>query len=170
LPWKVPPRRSTWSPPYVAPSSRRRRGGDPAIPYVGGIPIGDGVAEADYIGALIGQPLKVVKAELSNLLVPASAEIVLFLLDDDFEPANEADPMWALATRVHPVDRTVRFEDGPVLPLLTCYTKDERHAARATKVVYEALLPAQAERESLSDFAHAYPSAVRAKVPARHQH
>ena len=53
------------------------QGGDPAIPYVGGIPIGDGVAEADYIGALIGEPLAVVKAELSDLLVPASAEIVI---------------------------------------------------------------------------------------------
>ncbi|MEH0572993.1 hypothetical protein QBA54_00320 [Streptomyces sp. B21-108] len=93
----------------------------------------------------------------------------MFLLDDDVHPANEADLMWAPATRVHPVDRTVRFEDGPVLQLLTCYTKEERHAARATKVVHDALLPAPAEREALSDFAHTYPAAVRAKVLARHQ-
>ncbi|MEH0553659.1 UbiD family decarboxylase [Streptomyces sp. B21-101] len=280
------------------------QGGDPAIPYVGGIPIGDGVAEADYIGALIGEPLAVVKAELSDLLVPASAEIVIeghlsvertgvegpfgefagyipsgtslqpvysveaityrddpiwplvaegkptddfhtvtglgvaagtldviraaglpvttawsslssashwlvvsvpgdwrdhlpgvtseefarrvgeaihstkygaalpqvFLLDDDVDPANDAELMWALGTRVHPVDRTVRFEDGPILSLLTCYTKEERRAGRATKVVHDALLPAPDERESLSDFAHAYPSTVRAKVLARHQH
>ncbi|MEU3788078.1 hypothetical protein [Streptomyces sp900129855] len=92
----------------------------------------------------------------------------VFLLDD-VDPANEADLMWALATRVHPVDRTVRFEDGPILPLLTCYTKEERHAARATKVVHEALLPVQTECEALSDFAHTYPSTVRAKVLARHQ-
>ncbi|MDH6484215.1 hypothetical protein [Streptomyces sp. SAI-127] len=64
----------------------------------------------------------------------------------------------------------MRFEDGPILSLLTCYTKEERKAGRATKVVHDALLPAPAEREALSDFAHAYPSAVRAKVLARHQH
>ncbi|MFI1303146.1 UbiD family decarboxylase [Streptomyces sioyaensis] len=278
------------------------QGGDPAIPYVGGIPIGDGVNEADYIGALTGQPLKVVKAELSDLLVPASAEIVIeghlsversgvegpfgeyagyipsetsrqpvysveaityrddpiwplvaegkptddfhtvtgvgmaagalaviraaglpattawsplssashwlvvtvpgdwrdrlpgvgpeefarrigdavystkygnclpkvFVLDDDVEPENEADLIWALATRVHPVDRTVHFEDGPILPLLTCYSPEERHATRATKVVREALLPAPDRRDPLSDFTHAYPAAVRAKVLARH--
>ncbi|MEU5541357.1 hypothetical protein AB0G85_03005 [Streptomyces sioyaensis] len=44
----------------------------------------------------------------------------MFVLDDDVEPENEADLIWALATRVHPVDRTVHFEDGPILQLLTC--------------------------------------------------
>jgi len=75
---------------------------------------------------------------------------------------------WALATRVHPVDRAVHFEDGPILPLLTCYSPEERHATRATKVVREALLPAPDRRDPLSDFTHAYPAAVRAKVLARH--
>ncbi|WP_189297939.1 UbiD family decarboxylase [Streptomyces albospinus] len=278
------------------------QGGDPAIPYVGGIPIGDGVAEAAYVGALIGRPLEVVEAELSDLMVPAGAEIVIeghlsvqrdglegpfgefagyvpretslqpvysveaithrdapiwplvaegrpvddfhtvtgigeaagaldaireaglpaasawaplscashwlvvtapgnwrellpgvgeeqyarrvgeavfatrfgsclpqvFLLDDDFDPTDDADLLWALATRVHPDGRVVRFEDGPVLPLLTCYTAQERHAARATKVVHEALLPAPGERERQSTFADAYPVEVRAKVLARY--
>ncbi|MFD8000389.1 UbiD family decarboxylase [Streptomyces mirabilis] len=278
------------------------QGGDPAIPFVGGIPIGDGVNEADYIGALTGMPLKVVKAELSDLMVPASAEIVIeghlsverhgvegpfgefagymptetslqpvysveaityrndpiwplvaegkpadefhtvtgvgmaaealdiiraaglpatsawvplstashwlavtvpadwretlpgvtpeelarrvgeavytarlgaaipqvFLLDDDIDPSDESDLLWALGTRVHPVDRKVVFE-GPILSLLTCYTPEERHAGRATRVVHEALLPAPGERDARSDFAEAYPAEVRARVLAHHR-
>lgn len=274
------------------------QGGDPAIPFIGGVPLPDNVNEADYIGALIDEPLKVVKAELSDLLVPADAEIVIeghlsversgvegpfgeyagyiptetslqpvygveaityrddpiwpivaegtpvdechtsqtigmavgavaalraaglpvttvwgsmysaghwyavtvpadwrdqlpgstpeefarrvgetlystkfghclpqvFLLDDDIDPADEHVLTWALATRVHPVDRKVCFEGGPILPLLACYTEEERHAAQGTKVVHEALLPAPGERQVTSNFEHAYPADVRAKV------
>lgn len=48
----------------------------PAANFVAGLPIPEGVSEAAFVGALVGQPLDLVKCELSNLLVPASSEIV----------------------------------------------------------------------------------------------
>lgn len=53
------------------------QGGDPAIPYVGGIPLPDGTDEAGYVGALCGEPVEVVRCETVELDVPASAEIVI---------------------------------------------------------------------------------------------
>jgi 4-hydroxy-3-polyprenylbenzoate decarboxylase len=53
------------------------QGGDPAIPFVGGIPLAAGTDEAGYIGALYGEPVEVVKFEAVDLEVPASAEIVI---------------------------------------------------------------------------------------------
>lgn len=49
----------------------------PASILVSSMPIPDGVSEADYIGALIGEPLKVTKAETVDLEVPRDCEIVL---------------------------------------------------------------------------------------------
>ncbi|MFH8387093.1 UbiD family decarboxylase domain-containing protein [Kitasatospora sp. NPDC018058] len=53
------------------------QGGDPAIPFVGGIPIPDHVDEAGFVGALYGEPIEVVTCELSDLNVPARAETVI---------------------------------------------------------------------------------------------
>jgi len=53
------------------------QGGDPAIPFVGGIPLPEGVDEAGYIGALTGRPVDVVRCETSDLMVPATAEVVI---------------------------------------------------------------------------------------------
>lgn len=49
----------------------------PAIPFVSAMPLADGVNEADFIGAYLGQPLEVVDCETVGLQVPATAEIVL---------------------------------------------------------------------------------------------
>lgn len=48
----------------------------PAAILVSSMPIPDGVSEADYIGGVIGEPLLVVKSELSDLEVPADSEMV----------------------------------------------------------------------------------------------
>ncbi len=66
--------------------------------------------------------------------------------------------VWALSTRCHPEEfRIVRH--GEVLPLLTCYTAEEQHAQHGAKVVYDCLLPADAERRS--SFRHIYPAEVQ---------
>lgn len=52
-------------------------GHDPVIPFVAGMPIRDGVNEADFIGGYLGKPLEVVKCETVDLDVPASSEIVI---------------------------------------------------------------------------------------------
>jgi UbiD family decarboxylase len=52
-------------------------GVEPGLPYVGGMPIPEGVDEAAYLGAYFGEPLEVVNGETVDLPVPASAEIVI---------------------------------------------------------------------------------------------
>jgi UbiD family decarboxylase len=52
-------------------------GHDPVIPFVAGMPIRDGINEADFIGGYLGKPLEVVKCETVDLDVPASSEIVI---------------------------------------------------------------------------------------------
>lgn len=268
------------------------QGGDPALPFISGMPLPDEVDEPGYLGALFGEPMEVVKAETVDLWVPASAEVVVeghmsvqrdadegpmgeyagyapaettrqptytieaithrdrpiwptvvegepvdefhtatgltmaaevhallrqaglpvatawspfesashlmvvsvesdwrdrlpgvsrgeltqrisdtidgfrsqhliprtFVLDNDVEPSNVAELVWALSTRCHPEEfRIVRH--GEVLPLLTCYTAEEQHAQHGAKVVYDCLLPADAERRS--SFRHIYPAEVQ---------
>ena len=52
-------------------------GVEPVIPFVGGMPLPDGVDEADFIGAYLGEPIDVVRCETVDLEVPATAEIVI---------------------------------------------------------------------------------------------
>ena len=53
------------------------QGGDPALPFVSGMPLPDDVDEPGFLGGLFGEPIEVVKAETVDLWVPASAEIVI---------------------------------------------------------------------------------------------
>jgi UbiD family decarboxylase len=48
----------------------------PAAAVAAAMPISDGISEAAYVGALTGEPLKLVKCDTNNLYVPANAEIV----------------------------------------------------------------------------------------------
>lgn len=52
-------------------------GGQPATSHVAGMPIPVGVSEVDYAGALVKEPIQLVKCITSDLLVPASAEYVI---------------------------------------------------------------------------------------------
>jgi UbiD family decarboxylase len=52
-------------------------GVEPFIPYVGGMPLPANVDESGYVGAYFGEPTEVVRCETIDLLVPASAEIVI---------------------------------------------------------------------------------------------
>ncbi|KAK7227800.1 hypothetical protein V2G26_015803 [Clonostachys chloroleuca] len=57
----------------------------PAVSLAAACPIPEGVSEGEYVGALVGEPLELVKCELSDLLVPANSEIVFegtFSLED----------------------------------------------------------------------------------------
>lgn len=52
-------------------------GTEPGLPYVGGMPIPENMEEAAFLGAYFGEAIEVVKAETSDILVPASAEIIV---------------------------------------------------------------------------------------------
>jgi 4-hydroxy-3-polyprenylbenzoate decarboxylase len=52
-------------------------GVEPGLPYVGGMPLPDGEDESAFLGGYFGEPLDLVPAETVDLLVPATAEIVI---------------------------------------------------------------------------------------------
>ncbi|HEU5026260.1 MAG TPA: UbiD family decarboxylase [Spirillospora sp.] len=52
-------------------------GVEPGLPFVGGMPIPEGADESHYLGALFGEGIEVVPAETVDLLVPATAEMVI---------------------------------------------------------------------------------------------
>lgn len=89
-----------------------------------------------------------------------------FVLDDDVDPADDTDLLWALGTRVHPSARRAVL-DGRIYPLLACYTPEEHASGTCPVTVVDALLPAPGEgRVPHSSFAQAYPDAVRERVLA----
>ncbi|HTL09674.1 MAG TPA: UbiD family decarboxylase [Chitinophagaceae bacterium] len=52
-------------------------GGEPAIPFVGGMPLPAWVDEVDFLGAYFGEGIELTAAETVDLPVPATAEIVI---------------------------------------------------------------------------------------------
>jgi 4-hydroxy-3-polyprenylbenzoate decarboxylase len=52
-------------------------GTEPVIPFVSGMPLDDGVNEADFLGGYLGEPLDVVSCATVDLQVPATSEIVI---------------------------------------------------------------------------------------------
>lgn len=92
------------------------------------------------------------------------ATAATFVLDDDIDPADDTDLLWALATRIHPLDRAEAWY-GFVHPLLNCYTHEERAAQSGPIVFHDGLLPAPGEgRLPHSSFAQAYPERIRRRV------
>jgi UbiD family decarboxylase len=49
----------------------------PAIAYAGGMPLPERVSEADFVGAMLDEPVELVRCQTVPLEVPASAEIVI---------------------------------------------------------------------------------------------
>jgi 4-hydroxy-3-polyprenylbenzoate decarboxylase len=94
----------------------------------------------------------------------------VILLDDDVDPTNLDELVWAFATRHHPEHGQALFRDESVLPLVAFLTAEERRAARGTKVIYnclseDAVPPADAPRRS--SFRFAWPPAIQERVVAR---
>jgi UbiD family decarboxylase len=91
---------------------------------------------------------------------------VTYVFDDDIDPSNISDALWALGTRIHP---NLRQEQWPVtiLPWYPCYTEQERHNARGSIVVHDGLLPPPAtEPARAATFDNLYPPEIRARVIA----
>ncbi|WYZ41020.1 hypothetical protein EsH8_IV_001361 [Colletotrichum jinshuiense] len=49
----------------------------PITSIVASMPVPEGISESEYVGAITGRPLDLVKCELNDLMVPANSEIVL---------------------------------------------------------------------------------------------
>jgi UbiD family decarboxylase len=88
----------------------------------------------------------------------------VYVLDDDIDPSDDADLLWALPTRIHPTERA-EVTTASTVPLMNCYRDAERKARTGPVVVRDGLLPPPGEgRLPQSSFAEAYPSHIRRRV------
>jgi UbiD family decarboxylase len=99
-------------------------GVDPAAIYAAGAPLADRLSEVDFVGALIGEPVEVVKCETVDLEVPATAEIVIegrvSITELDLEgPMGEYGgyiaPPFSIPWPVYNVS-AMTFRDNPIFP------------------------------------------------------
>ena len=125
-------------------------GVEPVIPFVGGMPLPEGVNEADFIGAYLGEPVDVVRCETVDLEVPATAEIVIEGTISMTETASEG-PMGEFAGFTYPGDSTMQpiyhvsaftHRRDPILPVAVAgHPVEENHTAwgipNCAEVVYQ---------------------------------
>ncbi|MFE5701320.1 hypothetical protein [Rhodococcus koreensis] len=91
----------------------------------------------------------------------------VFLVDDDIDPANLSDVVWAISTRVHPTGRRAVSEDQRIVRLPQCYEEGEYASGRGPKIVYDTLQPAFGEGRNLhSSFEQGYPEELEQRVLA----
>jgi UbiD family decarboxylase len=89
-----------------------------------------------------------------------------YVLDDDIDPSNTSDVLWALGTRIHPNLRQEHWP-VPILPWYQCYTADERHSGRGPIVLHDGLLPPVGDgRARPATFDTLYPPEIRERVLA----
>lgn len=123
------------------------QGGEPALPFISGMPLPDGVEESGYLGALLGEPLELVQCETIDLQVPASAEIVIegHL---SVERTGVEGPMGEFAgyqpneTSLQPVYtiEAITHRDDPIWPtVVEGEPVDEYHTATGLTLAAEAL-------------------------------
>ncbi len=101
-------------------------GGSPWIPAMATLPLPPGINEADYAGAMMQEPVELVKAETNNLYVPAHAEIivegeVLPLERWDEGPFGEYDGFMNAPRFPRPVYRihAITHRKDPIFPFIS---------------------------------------------------
>jgi 4-hydroxy-3-polyprenylbenzoate decarboxylase len=118
----------------------------------------------------VSKTSEVLVNELAQVLFHSRAGTLIpkiILLDDDVDPANLDEVVWALATRCHPERGPALFPNEPVLPLVGYLSAAERRERRSSKVIYNCLLPdgrTGERRPKRSSFRYAWPTEVRERV------
>ena len=89
-----------------------------------------------------------------------------YVLDDDIDPSNTSDVLWALGTRIHPNLRQEHWP-VPILPWYQCYSEEDRHGGRGPIVVHDGLLDSIEDGHALpATFDNLYPPEIRERVLA----
>ncbi|MGF1427609.1 UbiD family decarboxylase [Kitasatospora sp. LaBMicrA B282] len=122
-------------------------GVEPALPYVGGMPLPEGDDESHFLGALFGEGLEVVPAETVDLMVPATAEIVIeghiaFEETVPEGPMDEYPGYVAHDSTPKPLFRVsaVTHRDGAILPVVAAGPPvEENHTGIGTMHAAEIL-------------------------------
>jgi UbiD family decarboxylase len=91
---------------------------------------------------------------------------VTYVLDDDIDPSNTSDVLWALGTRIHPNQRQQHWP-VPILPWYQCYTEEERHSGNGPIVLHDGLLASIEDGQArAATFDNLYPQEIRDRVLA----
>jgi len=119
----------------------------PAAILVSSMPIPDGANESEYIGALLGESLPVVKCETNELMVPATSEIVMegTLNMENLAPEGPFGEMhgYVFNNQSHPCPtykvESISFRNNPIMPVSNPgLATDETHTFIGTLVATEA--------------------------------
>jgi 4-hydroxy-3-polyprenylbenzoate decarboxylase len=100
-------------------------GVEPGLPYVGGMPLPEGEDESHFLGGYFGEPLEMVRARTVDLLVPATAEIVVegHVSHTDTMPEGPMGEYPGYLDRSPAVPRpvlhvsAVTYRNDPILPM-----------------------------------------------------
>ncbi|MBE5098517.1 UbiD family decarboxylase [Priestia aryabhattai] len=87
----------------------------------------------------------------------------VIVLDDDINPSNINQVVWALATRHRP-DKREAMVDQKVLPLVGYLDEKEKREALTTKVIYNCLLPLNSrskDEQTIEASFRSYPKKLR---------
>jgi 4-hydroxy-3-polyprenylbenzoate decarboxylase len=91
----------------------------------------------------------------------------VILLEDDIDPTNLDEVVWAFATRCHPARDQFLFAGEAILPLVAYLSPEERQQSRGTKVIYNCLPPDELppdQRPRRSSFRYSWPAEIQEKV------
>ncbi|CCH46770.1 green fluorescent protein (GFP)-fusion protein localizes to the cytoplasm [Wickerhamomyces ciferrii] len=119
----------------------------PAAILVSSMPIPEGISEQDYIGAILGESLPVIKAETNDILVPATSEIVLegTLNLNDLSPEGPFGEMHGYVFKGHshpgPTYKinSISYRNNSIMPISNPgLATDETHTLIGTLVAAEA--------------------------------
>ncbi|RAO68168.1 uncharacterized protein BHQ10_004180 [Talaromyces amestolkiae] len=125
--WKKEGRNVSWALAFGVP---------PAAIMAASMPIPDGVSEAEYIGAMTGSALNVVKCDTNDLYVPANSEIVFegTLSISETSPEGPFGEMhgYVFPGDTHPWPKytveKITYRNGAILPMSACgRLTDETH-------------------------------------------
>jgi 4-hydroxy-3-polyprenylbenzoate decarboxylase len=106
---------------------------------------------------------------ISEVVFRSKASIPIpkvLLVNDDVDPTNLKELVWAYATRCHPGNGEVLFNKEVISPLVAFYTSSEKMVGTGTKAIYNCLPPEEwGDRLPVrSSFAHAYPAELQKRV------
>ena len=122
-------------------------GVEPGLPFVGALPLPEGADESHFLGALFGEGIEVVPAETVDLLVPATAEIVVeghIAFDETVMegPMNEYPGYNAFESSLKPVFHVsaITHRNGAILPVVAAGPPvEEDHTLTGTMHAAEIL-------------------------------
>ncbi|MGF6889425.1 UbiD family decarboxylase [Nocardia sp. GAS34] len=122
-------------------------GVEPGLPFVGAMPLPEGADESHFLGALFGEGIEVVPAETVDLMVPATAEIIIeghIAFDETVleGPMNEYPGYNARESSLKPVFHVsaITHRDGAILPVVAAGPPvEEDHTATGTMHAAEIL-------------------------------